>query len=109
MTARSATFRQDADKINSRMGTGPHCYIQGSVGLLDEPGEFALDATGEWLYYWPRSGLPIEELEVVAPVSQRPLQIVGESYAEGKVLQLLPCIISVTLPISVLHADASSQ
>ena len=40
----------------------------------------------QWLYYWPRSGLPIESLEIVAPVSQRPLSIVGESFVEGKLV-----------------------
>ena len=39
------------------------------MGLLDEPGEFAMDAAGEWLYYWPRSAEPIEGLEIVAPIS----------------------------------------
>ena len=86
LTARTATFRLDAAKVASRMPAGPHCYLIGSAGLIDEPGEFALDAAGEWLYYWPRSGLPIEGLEIVAPVSQRPLQIVGESFVDGKVV-----------------------
>ena len=38
-----------------------------------------MDSAGEWLYYWPRSGLPIEDLEIVAPISRRPVQIVGPS------------------------------
>jgi hypothetical protein len=86
---RTGTFRPDPAKTASRMPAGPHCYLIGSAGLIDEPGEFALDAAGEWLYYWPRSGLPVEELEIVAPVSQRPLQIVGESFAEGKMVSHL--------------------
>ena len=86
MSTRTASFRQDADKKASGMPAGPHCYIQGSVGLLDEPGEFALDAAGVWLYYWPRSALPIETLEVVAPTSERPVSVVGASYAEGRVV-----------------------
>jgi hypothetical protein len=36
-----------------------------------------MDAAGEWRYYWPRSGRPIEELEIVAPISSKPVQIVG--------------------------------
>lgn len=59
---------------------GPHFYLQGSVGLIDEPGEFAMDAAGEWLYYWPRSAEPIEDLEIVAPISTRPVQIVGKHH-----------------------------
>ena len=31
-------------------------------------------------------GLPIDELEIVAPMSQRPLQIVGESYVDGQMV-----------------------
>ena len=86
LTSRSGTFRQDKDKTASKMQAGPHCYLIGSAGLIDEPGEWALDAEGEWLYYWPRSGLPIDELEIVAPMSQRPLQIVGESYVDGQMV-----------------------
>lgn len=86
LTSRSGKFRQDPDKSASNMPAGPHCYLMGSAGLIDEPGEWALDAEGEWLYYWPRSGLPIETLEIVAPISQRPLQIVGESFVEGRVV-----------------------
>ena len=86
MTTRSAVFRSDPSKTASAMAAGPHCYLIGSVGLIDEPGEFALDAAGEWLYYWPRSGLPIETLEIVAPISQRPVSIVGESFVDGKVV-----------------------
>jgi hypothetical protein len=86
LTSRTGTFRQDPDKSASNMPAGPHCYLFGSAGLIDEPGEWALDAEGEWLYYWPRSGLPIETLEIVAPISQRPLQIVGESFVEGQVV-----------------------
>ena len=67
------------DASGQTVHPGPHFYLQGSVGLLDEPGEFAMDSAGEWLYYWPRSGLPIEDLEIVAPISRRPVQIVGPS------------------------------
>jgi hypothetical protein len=67
------------DASGQTVNPGPHFYLQGSVGLLDEPGEFAMDSAGEWLYYWPRSGLPIEALEIVAPTSRRPVQIVGPS------------------------------
>ena len=86
LTSRTGTFRQDLDKSASNMPAGPHCYLFGSAGLIDEPGEWALDAEGEWLYYWPRSGLPIDTLEIVAPISQRPLQIVGESFVDGQVV-----------------------
>ena len=85
LTSRSGTFRQDPAKHASAMAAGPHCYLYGSAGFLDEPGEFALDAAAEWLYYWPRSGLPIESLEIVAPTSQRPISVVGRSYVDGNV------------------------
>jgi hypothetical protein len=92
LTARTASFAAATPLFpgdctvlgNQCSGTvrpGPHFYLQGSVGLIDEPGEFAMDAAGEWLYYWPRSGLPIEDLEIVAPISRRPVQIVGQSHA----------------------------
>ena len=83
--AGTATFRQDRAKIASKMQAGPHCVAYGSAGFLDEPGEFALDSQGEWLFYWPRSGLPIESLEIVAPTSQRPVSVVGASFVDGKV------------------------
>jgi len=88
LTARTATFgigcdaacRAAGDDSGPTVHAGPHFYVQGSVGLIDEPGEFAMDAAGEWLYYWPRSELPIEDLEIVAPISRRPVQIVGRSH-----------------------------
>jgi hypothetical protein len=91
LTARTASFEAASPQFpgdctvlgNQCSGTvraGPHFYVQGSVGLLDEPGEWAMDAAGEWLYYWPRSGNPIEDLEIVAPISRRPVQIVGPAH-----------------------------
>ena len=85
LAARTASFVATAplfpgDDSGRTVHPGPHFFIQGSVGFLDEPGEFAMDSDGEWLYYWPRSGLPIEDLEIVAPTSRKPVQIVGPAH-----------------------------
>ena len=47
MKNRTAHFRQDHAKLRSGSAPGPHFYIRGSVGFLDEPGEFAFDSEGE--------------------------------------------------------------
>eukprot|EP01047_Picozoa_sp_COSAG01_P007544 COSAG01_NODE_288_length_19394_cov_29.544960_1_plen_334_part_00 len=81
LSSRTATFAPPSragfpgDASGQTVRPGPHFFVQGSVGLLDEPGEFAMDSAGEWLYYWPRSGRPIEELDIVAPISRRPVQV----------------------------------
>eukprot|EP01048_Picozoa_sp_COSAG05_P004569 COSAG05_NODE_251_length_12871_cov_4.691669_3_plen_124_part_00 len=59
LTARTATFGTPTplfpgDDAGPTVHPGPHFYVQGSVGLIDEPGEFAMDAAGEWLYLPPQ-------------------------------------------------------
>ncbi len=52
-------------------------WLENSLELLDEPGEFYLDAGAGRLYYWP---LPEEDLttaEVVLPVAESLLRIEG--------------------------------
>ena len=55
LAARTASFVATAplfpgDDSGRTVHPGPHFFIQGSVGFLDEPGEFAMDSAGEWLY-----------------------------------------------------------
>ena len=56
LSARTAQFAPPSragfpgDTSGQTVRAGPHFYVQGSVGLLDEPGEFAMDSAGEWLY-----------------------------------------------------------
>jgi hypothetical protein len=111
LSARSATFGRPkplfpGDDVGPTVRAGPHFYVQGSVGLIDEPGEFAMDAAGEWLYYWPRSAEPIEGLEIVAPISTRPIQIVGKRYdvpVRGLTFQFLEFVASDQDPEGVWY------
>lgn len=54
-------------------------YIENGLELLDEPGEFYYSNTEKTVYYYPEPGENIYALNVVAPISEGLLSVVGES------------------------------
>jgi hypothetical protein len=58
------------------VGPGSRYYVQGSLGLLRNPGQFHLDEAEGMLYYWPHSGSPEGET-ITAPTITRLLEIKG--------------------------------
>ncbi|MCL6459429.1 MAG: right-handed parallel beta-helix repeat-containing protein [Gorillibacterium sp.] len=58
------------------IGAGSRYYIQGSLGLLQSPGQFHLDEAEGILYYWPQSGSPNQQT-ITIPSVTRLLEIKG--------------------------------
>lgn len=58
------------------IGQDSHYYVQGPLSLLDAPGEFSMDSSTGYLYYWPRS-LPISSQQIVRPALTRLFDIAG--------------------------------
>ncbi|NJM17163.1 MAG: right-handed parallel beta-helix repeat-containing protein [Bacteroidales bacterium] len=52
-------------------------YFENSLEFIDQPGEWHLDQLNEKLYYKPRDGETIHNLEVVAPYLETLVQIKG--------------------------------
>lgn len=57
-------------------------FIQGAIELLDTPGEFYLDKSTGWLYYWPVTA-PIENQRIVIPQIRTIVSVVGSSETES--------------------------
>ena len=57
---------------------GSRYYIQGVLDLLDQPGEFFLDSSAGYLYYWPRT-TPIGSQTIVAPLVKQLISVAGSS------------------------------
>lgn len=57
---------------------GSRYFIQGSLDLLDQPGEFYLDSSTGYLYYWARDGA-IGSQSIRAPKMQTILSVQGAS------------------------------
>lgn len=58
------------------IGEGSRYYMQGSLHYLQSPGQFHLDETEGWLYYWPTSGTPLEQ-KTTAPTMKRMIELKG--------------------------------
>ena len=57
---------------------GTRYFARGSLDFLDQAGEYYLDESTGWLYYWPMN-LPIEDQEIVAPKVKRIIELMGSS------------------------------
>jgi hypothetical protein len=57
---------------------GSRYFIQGSLDLLDQPGEFYLDKAAGYLYYWPRDGA-ISSQRIIAPRTKTIISVAGAS------------------------------
>ena len=55
-------------------------FIQGNLGLLDQPGEFYYNEASGFLYYYPEAGSgPIADQEIVVPRVEKIIELAGES------------------------------
>jgi hypothetical protein len=61
---------------NPDIRRGARFYIEGSIDLLDQPGEFHLDRENGYLYYWPRFGHPSEQ-HIMVPSLLRIVELIG--------------------------------
>jgi hypothetical protein len=59
------------------LAAGDVYYAEGALDFLDEPGEWCLDATAGTVYYLPRPGERIGEVEAIAPVLSQVLRLEG--------------------------------
>lgn len=60
------------------MSANNRYYIQGAIELLDKAGEFYLNRTTGYLYYWPMS-TPIANQEIIAPTTKRIIEVKGST------------------------------
>ena len=70
--ARPATYPLGRNSMHTR----PSCFVENTLAVLDQPGEWVLHADSKRLYYWPRSERP--EAEIVAPVLCEFIRIEGQ-------------------------------
>lgn len=61
-----------------QVGTNSRYYIQGIRALLNQPGEFHLDTSTGYLYYYARDGA-ISNQEIIAPKVRKIISITGAS------------------------------
>lgn len=52
-------------------------HIENALELLDQPGEWYLDRKSGWLYYMPRDGEAMDQIDAVVPVLERLLELRG--------------------------------
>ena len=55
---------------------GKRLFVRGVLEFLDEPGEWCLKHKEGFVYYWPKSGKPTDQV-IIRPTSQRVFEIVG--------------------------------
>ncbi|MFQ6042753.1 MAG: right-handed parallel beta-helix repeat-containing protein [Candidatus Poribacteria bacterium] len=65
-----------------RLEPGDPYYVENSLELLDEPGEWCLDGKSGTLYYMPLPDENIDEAEVIAPVLAQLIRIEGKPEEE---------------------------
>ena len=63
------------------LAPGDLYYVEGAFEFLDEPGEWYLDPAGGTLYYLPRSGERLAEIQAIAPVLAQVLRFEGRPEA----------------------------
>ena len=56
-------------------------YVENARELLDQPGEWFLDASSGTLFYWPLPGEEPSQVEIVAPVLTQLLLVTGNAQA----------------------------
>ena len=60
------------------LGPGDLYYVEGAFEFLDEPGEWYLDRERRIVYYLPRAGEKIEEVQAIAPVLAQVVRLEGK-------------------------------
>lgn len=76
--ARTIALSQQTRYPTYQHDTGSRYFVQNSLSLLDEPGEFYLDRAQGYLYYWPYDSA-IGELSVMAPTVKTIVEIAGST------------------------------
>jgi hypothetical protein len=56
-------------------------YAEGALDFLDQPGQWGLDPAAGTLYYWPRPGETLAQVQAVAPVLAQVLRFEGRPEA----------------------------
>jgi hypothetical protein len=56
-------------------------YAEGALDFLDQPGQWCLDSAAGTLYYWPRPGEILDQVQAVAPVLAQVLRFEGRPQA----------------------------
>lgn len=59
------------------LAVGDPYYVEGAFELLDSPGEWYLNPNSGMVYYQPRAGEKLKELEAIAPVLPQLIRIEG--------------------------------
>jgi len=52
-------------------------YLSNALPLLDQPGEWYLDAETQKLYYWPPAGEDLSKADVIAPAEETLVEVQG--------------------------------
>jgi len=60
------------------LSAGDLYYAEGALDFLDEPGEWCRDAAEGTVYYLPRSGENIEQIEAIAPLLSQVVRLEGQ-------------------------------
>ena len=68
---------------------GDPYYLEGAFEALDQPGEWYLDRAGGTLYYLPRSGETLKNVEAIAPALAQVLRLEGKPEAGQFIEKLL--------------------
>ena len=65
--------------ISKKTGNSPF-FLNNSISLLNEPGEWYLDRKNGKIYYYPRAGEDLSKAEVIVPVLENLVNITGTIY-----------------------------
>jgi len=76
-TTEPATYPMGRNGMTDR----PSAWIENVIEVLDQPGEWVLDAAAPKLYYWPKDGVPGDDIE--APLLTELFRIEGEIDYDG--------------------------
>ncbi len=79
-TAVPSTYPLDRMRAHAKT---PSCYVENVLAVLDEPGEWVLDARTNRLYYWPLEDR--KPANVVAPVLTELIRVEGEINYEAPI------------------------
>jgi hypothetical protein len=60
------------------LASGDPYYIEGVLEVLDEPGEWCLDPVAAKVYYLPRHGEKLGQIEAIAPVLTQVMRLEGQ-------------------------------
>jgi len=70
------------------LSSGDLYYAEGALDFLDEPGEWCLDAAEGTVYYMPREGEQIDEIEAIAPAFAQVVRLEGQPETNAVIEQV---------------------